>query len=101
VFEFSATERPYVQVRLTEPTVSLQNGSGAMNVDMSGLDFYERAVAGDGCLAEHPLLLVAAANLPIVLAIIIEVVQWIRQRREERRLWDPAVVYPYVVPGQE
>ncbi len=72
-----------------------------MEVDMSGIDYFTRAAAADDFLAEHPLLMVAAIHLPIVLAIGIGLVTWWRQRREERRLWDPAVVYPYFVPGQE
>lgn len=52
-------------------------------------------------LAEHPLLGLVVVHIPIVVAVVALAVHYVRQRREERRLWDPAVVYPYVVPGQE
>lgn len=85
--EFGAARPPYVWVRSTEPTLSLQNGSG-MDLDMSpiALDY----------LAEHPYLALVVLHIPIVVALAAGAVHYVRQQREERRLWDPAVVYPYV-----
>ncbi len=88
---------PYVRVRPTEPTfsfISLHNGASVdLDLDMSpvALDY----------LAEHPYLALLVVHIPIVVAVVAVARHYIRQRREERRLWDPAVVYPYVVPGQE
>ncbi len=65
---------------------------------MSGIDFWNQALEAEGV---NPYLMLAAIHLPIALAIVIGLVTWWRQRQEERRLWSPAVMYPYVVPGRE
>jgi hypothetical protein len=45
----------------------------------------------------HPAAALAIVHIPIAVALVATVRRYVQERREQRRLWEPAVMYPYVV----